>query len=136
MIENRFKPFQKCGILKGMEAVYQLKPDELTDEFFKAVKETFKDKEVKITIEDKPQDETEYLLQNKENRRHLLAGIKADKEGRYSSTLTIEEIEHWVCIGKTAEENPDLPYAFIQDVLKAKAEIDNGETSIFEFRHE
>jgi hypothetical protein len=136
MIENRFKPFQKYGILKGMEAVYQLKPDELTDEFFKAVKERFKGREVKITIEEKPQDETEYLLQDEENRRVLLAGIKADKEGRSSRTLTLEEIEHWVRIGKIAEENPDLPYAFIQDVLKAKAEINDGEASVFEFRYE
>jgi len=44
------------------------------------------------------------------------------------------QIEHWARIGKIAEENPDLPYAFIDDVLKAKAEMDN--VSLFEFRHE
>jgi hypothetical protein len=76
-----------------MQAVYQLKPDELTDDFFKAVKERFKGREIQITIEERPLDETEYLLQDEANRRHLLAGIKADKEGRSSHTLTLEEIE-------------------------------------------
>jgi hypothetical protein len=119
-----------------METVYQLKPDELTDDFFKAVKERFKGREVKITIEDEPFDETEYLLKDEENRRILLKRIAAAKEGKAKHTLTLEEIEHWARIGKIAEENPDLPYAFIEDVLKAKAEIDGGEASVFEFRHE
>jgi len=44
------------------------------------------------------------------------------------------QIEHWARIGKIAEENPDLPYAFIEDVLKGKAEMDNGSVSPFEFR--
>ena len=84
----------ESGILKDMEAVYQLKPDELTDDFFKAVKEHFAGREIKITIEDQqPQDETEYLLRNEENRKHLLAGVKAVKEGRCSHSLTLEEIE-------------------------------------------
>ena len=76
-----------------METVYLLKPDELTDEFFNAVKERFNGKEVQITINDEPIDETEYLLQDEENRRFLLAGIKAVKEGRCRHTLTLEEIE-------------------------------------------
>ena len=44
------------------------------------------------------------------------------------------QIEHWAKIGRIAEENPDLPYNFIQDILKAKVEMDNGEVSPFEFR--
>ena len=75
-----------------MEAVYQLKPNELTDDFFKTIKERFGDKEIKITIET-PHDETDYLLQNEANRKLLLAGIKAVKQGRISHTLTLEEIE-------------------------------------------
>jgi hypothetical protein len=31
------------------------------------------------------------------------------------------------------EENPDLPYAFIEDVIKGKADMDNGDVSLFEF---
>ena len=53
----------------------------------------------------------------------------------YARSVSMQ-IEHWARIGKIAEENPDLPYAFIDDVLKGKAEIDNGAVSPFEFRHE
>ena len=53
----------------------------------------------------------------------------------YARTIPMQ-IEHWVRIGKVAEENPDLPYSFIEDILKGKAEMDNGNVSLFEFRHE
>ena len=53
----------------------------------------------------------------------------------YTRSISMQ-IEHWARIGKIAEENPDLPYAFIEDVLKGKAEMDNGDVSPFEFRYE
>jgi len=53
----------------------------------------------------------------------------------YSRSIPMQ-IEHWARIGKIAEENPDLPYAFIEDVLKGKADIDKGNVSLFEFRQE
>ena len=31
-----------------------------------------------------------------------------------------KQIEYWSRIGKTAEENPDLPYSFIKDILLAQ----------------
>ena len=45
-----------------------------------------------------------------------------------------KQIEHWVKIGKIAEENPDLPYEFIKDALEAKREMEQGDVSSFEFR--
>ncbi|MDR0497051.1 MAG: ParD-like family protein [Treponema sp.] len=45
-----------------------------------------------------------------------------------------KQIEHWVKIGKTAEENPDLPYEFIKDALEAKLEMEQGDVSTFNFR--
>jgi basic membrane lipoprotein Med (substrate-binding protein (PBP1-ABC) superfamily) len=62
-----------------------------------------------------------------------------NEAGKYALTYARSipmQIEHWARIGKIAEENPDLPYAFIEDVLKGKAEIDNGNVSLFEFRLE
>jgi hypothetical protein len=62
-----------------------------------------------------------------------------NEAGKYALTYARSipmQIEHWARIGKIAEENPDLPYAFIEDVLKGKAEMDNGDISPFEFRHE
>ena len=76
-----------------MEAVYQLKPHELTEDFLKSIIRQFGDKEIKITIEEEPFDETAYLLSNEANRKHLLAGIEAVKQGRVSHALTLEQIE-------------------------------------------
>ncbi len=33
-----------------------------------------------------------------------------------------KQIEYWSRIGKIAEENPDLPYSFIRDILVAQTE--------------
>lgn len=37
-----------------------------------------------------------------------------------------KQIEHWSEIGRIAEDNPDLPYNFIKEVILAKAESDAG----------
>jgi hypothetical protein len=34
------------------------------------------------------------------------------------------QIEHWAKIGRLAEENPDLTYEFIKNILIAKQEAD------------
>ena len=75
-----------------METVYQLKPHELTDDFFKTIKERFGDKEIKITIET-PYDETAYLLQSEANREILMERLKAVRKGIVKHTLTMDEIE-------------------------------------------
>ena len=37
-----------------------------------------------------------------------------------------KQIEYWAQIGKIAEDNPDLPLSFIQDILQGKEEIKQG----------
>ncbi len=37
-----------------------------------------------------------------------------------------EQVEHWIKIGMIVEENPDLPYEFIQQILIAKEEVESG----------
>ena len=36
------------------------------------------------------------------------------------SRSTPKQIEYWSRIGKIVEENPDLPFSFIQDILLAQ----------------
>jgi len=36
------------------------------------------------------------------------------------------QIEHWAKIGKLAEENPELTYEFIKNILIAQQEIHEG----------
>ena len=43
------------------------------------------------------------------------------------------QIEHWVKIGKCAEENPDLTYNLIKDILIGLVEFEQGESSEYKF---
>ena len=44
-----------------------------------------------------------------------------------------KQIEYWSRIGKIAEENPDLPYSFIKDILLAKQEMNDQKTIPYKF---
>ncbi len=44
-----------------------------------------------------------------------------------------KQIEYWSTIGKIAEENPDLPYSFIKDILIAQQEVADGQVTPYEF---
>jgi len=43
--------------------------------------------------------------------------LAANKYAAVFSRSVPKQIEHWVKIGRIAEENPDLPYSFIKDIL-------------------
>ncbi|MGH1456516.1 MAG: TA system antitoxin ParD family protein [Alphaproteobacteria bacterium] len=49
------------------------------------------------------------------------------------SRSTPKQIEYWSNIGKIAEENPDLSYNFIKDILLAKAELADNQVTPYEF---
>lgn len=78
------------GKKKGftMNAIYQLKADELDENFVNAIKEAFKDKEIEIAVYER--DETAYLLRSPANREHLLSAI-ADVEK--SQNIVVAEQE-------------------------------------------
>lgn len=40
-----------------------------------------------------------------------------------------KQIEYWAKIGRIVEDNPDLPYSFIQDVLLAREEVAAGKVT-------
>ena len=43
------------------------------------------------------------------------------------------QIEHWAKIGKCAEENPDLTYSLIKEILLGMEELEQGEFSDYAF---
>ncbi len=43
---------------------------------------------------------------------------------------TAKQIEYWSTIGKISEENPDLPYSFIKDILLAQREVLSGDVTL------
>ncbi|OQX20613.1 MAG: hypothetical protein BWK76_00930 [Desulfobulbaceae bacterium A2] len=43
------------------------------------------------------------------------------------------QIEHWARIGKCAEENQDLTYCFIKEILIGIEELDQNEKTEYQF---
>jgi hypothetical protein len=43
------------------------------------------------------------------------------------------QIEFWASIGRVAEANSDLPYAFIRDTLIAKEQVEQGDFTEYKF---
>ena len=43
------------------------------------------------------------------------------------------QIEHWARVGKCAEENPDLTYRLIRDILIGIEELEQGDSSEYKF---
>lgn len=43
------------------------------------------------------------------------------------------QIEYWAKIGKITEENPDLNYELIKNILIGKEEVANARVSSYEF---
>ena len=43
------------------------------------------------------------------------------------------QIQHWARIGKCAEENPDLTYRLIKDILIGVEELKQGESTEYKF---
>ena len=58
---------------------------------------------------------------------------EAKRHASAFSRSTPKQIEYWSRIGKIAEENPDLSYRFIQEMLLAQQEVDQGQTTPYEF---
>jgi hypothetical protein len=48
---------------------------------------------------------------------------KARTYGKTFHRSTAGQVEYWAKIGQLVEENPDLPYRFIQDILLAMEEV-------------
>ena len=58
---------------------------------------------------------------------------EADKYAAVFSRSVPKQIEHWVKIGRIAEENPDLPYSFIKDILISMEEMKNEKPAPYQF---
>ena len=58
---------------------------------------------------------------------------EARRYASLNSRSVPKQIEYWSRIGKIAEENPDLPYGFIKQVLISKQEAEDGELTEYEF---
>lgn len=58
---------------------------------------------------------------------------EARRYGSAQSRSAPKQIEYWSRIGRIAEENPDLPYSFIKDILLAKTQAQEGDLTPYVF---
>lgn len=58
---------------------------------------------------------------------------EAKKYSRIDHRSVTGQIEHWAKIGKCAEENPDLTYSLIKEILMGLEELEQGEKSEYKF---
>ncbi|MBI5676579.1 MAG: hypothetical protein HZC48_12290 [Nitrospirae bacterium] len=57
----------------------------------------------------------------------------AKKFSRIDHRSLTGQIEHWARIGKCAEENPELTYSLIKEILIGIEELEHGEKSQYKF---
>ncbi len=58
---------------------------------------------------------------------------EARRYGDVYSRSAPRQIEYWSRIGRIAEDNPDMPYNFIKDILLAKRELADKVITPYEF---
>jgi hypothetical protein len=58
---------------------------------------------------------------------------KATIMAKALNRTTPKQIEHWAKIGEMMEDNPELPYAFVKQVIIAKAEKEAGKLETYDF---
>ncbi len=58
---------------------------------------------------------------------------EAKKFSRVDHRSITGQIEHWAKIGKCAEENPDLTYSLIKEILMGLEELEQGERAEYKF---
>ena len=59
---------------------------------------------------------------------------EARRYGEVYSRSVPKQIEYWTRIGKIAEENPDLSFAFIKELLIAQQEAREGDVTPYHFQ--
>ena len=59
--------------------------------------------------------------------------VAAKKFSRIDHRSVAGQIEHWARLGKCAEENPDLPYGLIKEILIGLEELNQGEKTEYKF---
>jgi antitoxin YefM len=64
-----------------MTSTFELNANELNADFLKAIKQLFKNRTIRLTI-DVDMDETEYLLQSEANKNHLMQALKNARSGK------------------------------------------------------
>jgi hypothetical protein len=57
----------------------------------------------------------------------------AQRYAKVENRSVPKQIEHWSRIGKIAQDNPDLNYAFIKQILLSLEDVDGKDISKYDF---
>ena len=58
---------------------------------------------------------------------------KARSRSRALKRSVAGQIEYWASIGEIAEDNPDLPFSFIQDILIGLEQVNEADVTPYVF---
>ena len=58
---------------------------------------------------------------------------KAKSRSRAMHRSVAGQIEYWAVMGEILEDNPDLSFGIVQDILIGREEAHNGELTKYEF---
>lgn len=58
---------------------------------------------------------------------------EAKKVATFNKRSVTKQIEYWAQIGRIVENNPDLPYNFIKDILISLEEMKSGQAEPYKF---
>lgn len=58
---------------------------------------------------------------------------EAKMHSKVDNRSVTKQIEHWARVGKCAEDNPDLTYNLIKEILIGLEELDQGDSSKYSF---
>lgn len=81
------------------------------------------------------------MLLKSEDKNMATSSIRLDEDlvekaaimAKALNRTTPKQIEHWAKIGEMMEDNPDLPYEFVKQVIIAKAEKEAGKLEAYDF---
>jgi hypothetical protein len=59
--------------------------------------------------------------------------VEAKKFSKIEHRSLTGQIEHWARIGKCSEENPDLTYSLIKEILLGIEELEQNEKTEYQF---
>lgn len=77
-----------------MVSTFQINEAELDNNFVKALKSMFKNRNLTLTIEVEEMDTTEYLLSNTANKARLLKAVENAKQRKNLVNIDLEQLKN------------------------------------------
>ena len=78
-----------------METIFRLKTTDLDNQFLTVLRTLFRKREIEITVTDVVNDETDFLLKDTTNKKHLLEAIEEVKTDKKLVRFSGEEFKNY-----------------------------------------